>query len=241
VELICSFFGSLGSENSFAATCCSCIAGGLRYLKEMFSRYALSYAAIYGMDFQTSAKSLFDMMRKRGVRVIVNDLLVDRVLSVGGLAVGLINIGMTNILTTGIAVLYLVVAQEEALRINGSEYAQLIQNYYMMYRVVFCLASFYIGVLLFSVVSTMVTSGVATTFVCLAEDPQVLQNCNPILYEKVHKGTRKLNPSLSKHLYSASLDMCLFACKYIYSLSFWRKCRGCLSTRSTPESFFLQI
>jgi hypothetical protein len=70
------------------------MSGLLRYLKEMFSRYVLSYASIYGMDFQTSTKSLYDLIERRGVRVVINELLVDKVLKVGAMGVGLINIGI---------------------------------------------------------------------------------------------------------------------------------------------------
>lgn len=95
IETIVSLFNSTGAGgNSFGGACCSCISTLIRDLRDTFSRYALSYAAIYGTDFNTSAKTLFGLISTRGVRLIVNELLVDRILSVGGLIVGLINVGI---------------------------------------------------------------------------------------------------------------------------------------------------
>jgi hypothetical protein len=44
---------------------------------------------------------------------------------------------------------------------------------------------FLIGASMFSSISTVISSGVATTFVCLAEDPDALRRTNPELFEKV--------------------------------------------------------
>lgn len=44
---------------------------------------------------------------------------------------------------------------------------------------------FLIGASMFSTISTVISSGVATTFVCLAEDPDALRRTKPELYEKV--------------------------------------------------------
>lgn len=44
---------------------------------------------------------------------------------------------------------------------------------------------FLIGSSMFSTISTVISSGVATTFVCLAEDPEALRRSKPELFEKV--------------------------------------------------------
>lgn len=44
---------------------------------------------------------------------------------------------------------------------------------------------FLIGTSMFSTIATVISSGVATTFVCLAEDPEALRRSKPQLYEKV--------------------------------------------------------
>lgn len=44
---------------------------------------------------------------------------------------------------------------------------------------------FLIGASMFNTIATVISSGVATTFVCLAEDPQALRRSKPELYEKV--------------------------------------------------------
>lgn len=47
------------------------------------------------------------------------------------------------------------------------------------------LICFLIGLAMFNAIATVITSGVCTTFVCLAEDPQALQRTQPALFEKV--------------------------------------------------------
>lgn len=47
------------------------------------------------------------------------------------------------------------------------------------------LICFITGLAMFSTIATVITSGVCTTFVCLAEDPQALQRTQPALFEKV--------------------------------------------------------
>lgn len=44
---------------------------------------------------------------------------------------------------------------------------------------------FLIGSSMFSTIATVISSGVATTFVCLAEDPEALRRSQPELFEKV--------------------------------------------------------
>jgi hypothetical protein len=45
--------------------------------------------------------------------------------------------------------------------------------------------SFIIGLVEFSVLSDVIDSGVTSTFVCFAEDPNALSETNPQLYQKV--------------------------------------------------------
>ena len=57
---------------------------------EMFQRYTFSYAAIYGHDFNTSATKLYHLLRARGVNLVINDLITDKVLALGNLTVGVV-------------------------------------------------------------------------------------------------------------------------------------------------------
>lgn len=50
---------------------------------------------------------------------------------------------------------------------------------------------FLIGSSMFSTIATVISSGVATTFVCLAEDPEALRRTKPQLYEKVSEKKKK--------------------------------------------------
>jgi hypothetical protein len=43
------------------------------------------------------------------------------------------------------------------------------------------------GFVMFSIVSSVIESGVQTTFVCLAEDPSALARTKPALYQKIQE------------------------------------------------------
>ena len=55
------------------------------------------------------------------------------------------------------------------------------------FYVAVCLISFIIAITEFLVIAEVINSGVATTFVCLAEDPQTLMRLNPELYGKIRE------------------------------------------------------
>ncbi|KAF7727871.1 putative choline transporter, neither null mutation nor overexpression affects choline transport [Apophysomyces ossiformis] len=46
---------------------------------------------------------------------------------------------------------------------------------------------FLVGASMFSTVATVISSGVTTTFVCLAEDPDALRRTRPALFEKIRE------------------------------------------------------
>jgi hypothetical protein len=110
--------------------------------------------AIYGQGFIPSAKRTWSMIQDRGVEAMVNDNLISNVLFMGSLLVG--------ILSSLFGYLYLLIVKP-AYNSSGS-----------MTPIVM-LICFIIGMSMFSTVSTVISSGVTTTFVCLAEDPEALR------------------------------------------------------------------
>ncbi|KAG0174821.1 putative choline transporter, neither null mutation nor overexpression affects choline transport [Apophysomyces sp. BC1034] len=158
-----------GTDNAilgFVLCIIECIVACIEGLFEWFTYYAFSGVAIYGDAFIPSAKRTWTLIQDRGVDAIINDNLIGNVLFMGGLLVG--------VLSSLLGFVYLQVAQP-AYNANGG-----------MTPVV-VLVCFLIGSSMFSTIATVISSGVATTFVCLAEDPDALRRTQPMLFEKIRE------------------------------------------------------
>jgi hypothetical protein len=94
------------------------------------------------------------MIKDRGIDALINDNLIGNVLFMGGLLVG--------VLCSLLGFIYLEV-EKPSYNTNGG-----------MTPVVIMMC-FLIGSSMFSTIATVISSGVATTFVCLAEDPDALR------------------------------------------------------------------
>ncbi|KAJ3261960.1 putative choline transporter, neither null mutation nor overexpression affects choline transport [Boothiomyces macroporosus] len=145
--------------------CIACILSMFEDLLEYFNRYAFAQVAIYGKDYCSAAKDTWELAKSRGIDAIINDNLISNVLSIGSLIIGL--------LTGGIALLYV----KSSTDFEGTVVA------YVFFGVI----ALFIGIVEFSVLAGVIDSGVVTTFVCLAEDPQALLNTKPQLYQKIRE------------------------------------------------------
>lgn len=94
------------------------------------------------------------MIKDRGIEAMINDNLIGNVLFMGGLLVG--------VLCGLLGFIYLEVASPSYNQNGGM-------------TPVVIMVCFLIGASMFSTVATVISSGVATTFVCLAEDPEALR------------------------------------------------------------------
>jgi len=140
----------------------NCIAG----LLEWFNYYAFSGVAIYGRSFVESAKRTWILVKDRGVEALINDNLIGNVLFMGGLLIGVI--------TSLFGYIYLAVAQPAF-------------NAFGQATPIVVMVCFLVGLSMFSSIATVITSGVATTFVCLAEDPDALRRTKPELWEQIRQ------------------------------------------------------
>ncbi|OAD76419.1 hypothetical protein PHYBLDRAFT_154980 [Phycomyces blakesleeanus NRRL 1555(-)] len=131
-----------------------CIVGCFQGLFEWFTYYAFSGVAIYGKPFIPSARDTWTMVKDRGIEAMINDNLIGNVLFMGGLLVG--------VLCSLLGFIYLQVSQP-AYNQSGS------------ITPVVVMMCFLVGASMFSSVATVISSGVATTFVCLADDPDALK------------------------------------------------------------------
>ncbi|KAI8971865.1 plasma-membrane choline transporter-domain-containing protein [Mycotypha africana] len=143
-----------------------CIIGCYQGLFEWFNQYAFSGVAIYGQAFIPSAKRTWALIQDRGVEALINDNLIGNVLAMGTLLVG--------VLSSLLGYLYLLIAKP-AYNATGN-----------MTPIVM-LICFVMGMSMFSVITTVISSGVTTTFVCLAEDPDALRRVNPQLFETIRQ------------------------------------------------------
>ena len=158
-----------GDQDNICCTiilcCISCILAMMRDLLEYFNKYAFAQVAIYGKDYCTAAKDTWELAKARGIDAIINDNLIGSVLGMGGLFIGLF--------TAGTASLYVYLDSS-------------IQKTLAVYLIV-GFAALMIGIVEFSVLSSVIDSGVVTTFVCLAEDPMALAQTKPALYQKIQQ------------------------------------------------------
>ncbi|ORX86357.1 DUF580-domain-containing protein [Anaeromyces robustus] len=142
----------------------SCIEDGIEY----FNVYAFTEVAIYGKSYCQAAKDTWTLCKARGIEAIINDNIIGNVLGIGAIAVG----SLTAVVTCFVAKVFSL-----GLLDNGKLSNEVI--------IIFGLIGFIIGCLSFSVVAQVINSGVATTFVCLCEDPDALRQTKPELWEKV--------------------------------------------------------
>jgi hypothetical protein len=132
-----------------------CILGILDSLLRYFNMYAFTQVAIYGKSYCEAAKDTWGLMKSHGFAAIINDNLISGVLLMGALLGGVV----TAIIS---AIVALIVLPDSWLILT-----------------VIC---FLIGVCLVSLTMEVVESSVATTFVCFAMEPQILQRNNPALH-----------------------------------------------------------
>jgi hypothetical protein len=147
---------------AFCLICLSCLIGWIRNLAEYFNRYAFVQVAIYGKPFCDAAKDTLTMFKDRGVDAIVNDSLISNVIGFGSLFSGGVSL----------AISWAFMGYSSKIDIAG---------------VIALMISFMLGIIIFMMIGSVVDSGVATTFVCLAEDPAALKATKPELWEKIRQ------------------------------------------------------
>ncbi|KAF9432704.1 putative choline transporter, neither null mutation nor overexpression affects choline transport [Entomortierella beljakovae] len=152
---------------AFLALCAQCLLGCLEGLFEIFNKFAFTQVAIYGKPFVQAAHDTWQLIKDRGVNAIVNDSLVGSVLGMGTLSVALIN-GLYGYLFIKLVQPTFYDKEDEPIVIFIVIFIELI-----------------LGAVMMSVPNNVIDSGITTTFVALAEDPQTLYNTKPELYHAI--------------------------------------------------------
>jgi hypothetical protein len=123
--------------------CLRVVEGSLEY----FNKYAFCYVGIYGLDFKEASRAVVHMLQERGVTAIVNDEIVDIVLSLGHLVIAIV--------ACGVATIY------------GYSHRLVKAD-----RIILSSTGFLAGYLVCAVTLKVISSAVATTYVLFAEEPQ---------------------------------------------------------------------
>lgn len=151
----------------FLATCAECILACLEGLFETFNKFAFTQVAMYGKPFVRAAHDTWELVKDRGVDAIVNDNLTGNVLGMGTLSVGVAS-GLYGYVFIKLFQPSFYAKEDEGL---------------VVFAVI--LVEFILGAVMMSVPNNVIDSGVTTTFVALAEDPQTLFRTKPDLYTAI--------------------------------------------------------
>ncbi|KAJ3348799.1 putative choline transporter, neither null mutation nor overexpression affects choline transport [Allomyces javanicus] len=158
---------------AFLLCCIECLLAWIEGLVEYFNVYAFTQVAIYGKPFCRAAKDTWTMIKDRGVDAIINDDLIGNVLGFGSLLIG----GIT-LLIGWLVFLVGRAADKSALTSGTTMSAGLI---------IVLVVSFLMGIVVFNLIAEVINSGVATIFVCIAEDPNALRATKPELWEEIRR------------------------------------------------------
>ncbi|CAL3969977.1 hypothetical protein PZA11_007490 [Diplocarpon coronariae] len=144
--------------------CLQCFIGLLDWAIQFINEYAFSYIALYGKAYIPAAKTTWTMMKDRGIDALVNECLINPVLTMGAVFVAY--------LCSFLAYLYL--------NFTAPEYNQ--GNAFTPVVMAF---AFLIGLQIANVFLVPIKSGVSTLFVAMAFDPQVMINEFPDLWTRL--------------------------------------------------------
>ncbi|TIC01280.1 DUF580-domain-containing protein [Wallemia mellicola] len=155
-----------GEIGKILACCAVCVISVIEWLVKIFNKYAYISIALYGKSYIKSAKSTWHLFKDRGIDALVNDSLVSIGLTYGSYFVGVLCGLFTYI--------YLKTASVEW-NSDGQFTAPLL------------LYAFLIGFTCSMTLLSGLDAGVSTLFVGMAEDPGVLAQRAPPLFEEIRR------------------------------------------------------
>jgi len=160
IQALRAMLNSSKSKSSFAGAVAACLLACIENIIRFFNKYAFTQVAIYGKPFCQAAKDTWNLLKERGVDTIVNDALASKVLTmiifISAIICGVFG-GIWGYLDHDLEVNWLYI-------LTG-------------------IGGFLIGIVLVGQVLFVIDSGVATIFVCFAEEPHALSQTKPALYQ----------------------------------------------------------
>jgi hypothetical protein len=155
----------------------SCVAVCILRIFEGFVRYlnewAFIYAALTGQSFRTASRSFLDLFQQRGWTMIINDDLAGSALTIVTIAIGFVSAAIG-----GISVYASMSTSPSRAAIAGM-------------AAFFC---FKIGISMGTIMSSILSSGVRTAFVCFAMNPAALGATHPEHLETLLDAWYKFHP-----------------------------------------------
>ncbi|KAJ5066164.1 protein pns1 [Anaeramoeba ignava] len=151
---------SESNDNGFLKCMCLCFLNCLDWLAEFFNQFAYAYISIYGINFLQASKKTFNLFKERGLNALINDDLINGVVNMAAISTGIFAGIISGIIT------YFAFNHDKI-------------------WIAFSLISLLIALFISLVVLETVTSGVTTFFVCFAEAPEVIQQLDPNLSQKL--------------------------------------------------------
>ncbi|WWC70439.1 protein PNS1 [Kwoniella pini CBS 10737] len=151
---------------SIIACCAACCVGCIESMIAWFNKYAYIEISLYGKSYIPAAKDTWRLLKDRGIDALVNDSLVGTALMWGAY--------INGFLCAVLGYLYL--------RFTNPAY-----NSDGQYSAPVILFSFLIGISEGQVINSAIDAGVSTIFVGLGEDPMVLAERSPALFEMIRQ------------------------------------------------------
>jgi len=166
VELLREVLRSSMEDRSFLGVCVQCMMACIQNLVEYFNFYAFTEVAIYGKSFISASRDTWQLIKRSGAEIIINDNLIGFVFNI---------IGVCSMVLVGL-VGYLVARSFNTLEKNM--------------EVQIGVACGIVGLVIMTLASNLIHSGVASTIVCYCEDPDVLRRTKPELYARFYAANR---------------------------------------------------
>eukprot|EP00586_Coscinodiscus_wailesii_P004923 CAMPEP_0172487548 /NCGR_PEP_ID=MMETSP1066-20121228/16697_1 /TAXON_ID=671091 /ORGANISM="Coscinodiscus wailesii, Strain CCMP2513" /LENGTH=486 /DNA_ID=CAMNT_0013254241 /DNA_START=73 /DNA_END=1533 /DNA_ORIENTATION=+ len=160
------------SEGGALLACIAeCILGCIEGIIEYFNKWAFVYVGVWGYSYLEAGKNVVNLFKAKGFETIITDDLVNNALSMVCLVVGLLTglVGMIPTLTD---------------ETSGS----LMIGYFFI--------GFIVGLVISSIMLSVVGSSVDTVIVCFAEDPAVFKINHPELSQEMTEAWKEVYPEL---------------------------------------------
>lgn len=144
--------------------CVDCFLSLIQWLITYFNHYAYTVVALYGKAYIPAARDTWTIIRARGIDALINDCLIDKVLSLGVLLISYVAALFS----------YLYLRYTDPPYNRGGGYYPIVIGFTMV-----------IALQIGNIVTVAIRAGTATFFVALARDPDVFRMSYPTLYDEL--------------------------------------------------------
>lgn len=150
--------------------CLRCLLDCIEHIFKLFNKYAYTYVAVYGDNFISAGRKTWTMFINAGFDAIINDDLSGMVLNLG--------IGLGGM-------------------VGGVLFAGYAASSGMAGVVGFGFLGFIVSAWTTSLMMNVVSSAIATTFVCWAEDSSALERAQPEAFQKIREACEARKTAIS--------------------------------------------